>query len=468
MSQPSSFSVRSTDFAFSSALLEASDDGPPRPGDVVDLSCSYVEPDEGPKPPESGEALVVSVSQKSIVLRLKEGESFRDGGAEVSVSSGSSLQICESSWIDAIEGTQLARPDPEGVAFSDEIIPPGLLGDLRASVQRLAEVEPVDYHPGSGTRVRDLVHPSLYPCIEGRSKISAPPPRAPEATRDRFGRPFEGSRFQWLPTPFKIDDAGAVVIDGYINNLDRSRHGALYGHLAALFSSALPLIEAVLGYVDATRFFVDGDDDEGELPDPSETEPTRVAPRSVRGRELQIIPKIVEYRLGAGEVHEGVWHVEGMSHEHIVATCVVILERDECLEGGSLSFKRAYTPEEAGHIFWHINQCRPAPVERLVEQATVPLGTVGTPAGRVLVFPNSHIHKLNALTVAQGADEGRRRVVVFWVVDPDVRITSTREVPPQQGVLPRDEALAVRLELMKERSLHKSSFNPRAVSLCEH
>jgi len=468
MSQPSSFSVRSTDFAFSSALLEASDDVPPRPGDVVDLEFSYIEPGEGPKPPESGAALVVSVSPQSIVLRIKEGESFRDGGAEVSVSGGSSLQISESPWIDAIESDQQGRPDPEGVAFSDDALPPGFFGEIRASVQRLAEVEPVDYHPGSGTRVRDLVHPSLYPYIEGRSKVSAPLPGATVDTRDRFGRPFEGSRYQWLPTPFKIDDAGGVVIDGYINNLDRARHGVLYEHLATLFSSVLPLIEAVLGYVDATRFFVDGDDDESSLPDPSETAPTRVAPRSVRGRELQVIPKIVEYRLGAGEVHEGVWHVEGMSHEHIVATCVVVLERDECLQGGSLSFKRAYTPEEAGHLFWHINQCRPAPVERLVEQATVPLGTVGTPAGRVLVFPNSHIHKLNALTVAQGADEGRRRVVVFWVVDPDVRIPSTREVPPQQGVLPREEALSVRLELMKERSLHKSSFNPRVVSLCEH
>jgi hypothetical protein len=104
----------------------------------------------------------------------------------------------------------------------------------------------------------------------------------------------------------------------------------------------------------------------------------------------------------------------------------------------------------------------------IVDEGTIPLGTVETPAGRVLVFPNSHIHRLNALRLRPGAEEGRRRVIVFWIVDPDVYIPSTREVPPQQGILPHEEALAVRLELMEERRLHKTSFNPRAVNLCEH
>ena len=59
-------------------------------------------------------------------------------------------------------------------------------------------------------------------------------------------------------------------------------------------------------------------------------------------------------------------------------------------------------------------------------------------------------------------------MIVFWVVDPNVRLVSTREVAPQQTVIPKDEALAVRLELMEERKRHKQSLNVRAVSLCEH
>ncbi len=104
----------------------------------------------------------------------------------------------------------------------------------------------------------------------------------------------------------------------------------------------------------------------------------------------------------------------------------------------------------------------------MVDEGTVPLGRIATPTGRLLVFPNSHIHKLSELSVAPGVAEARRRVIVFWLVDPNVSLPSTRDVPPQQGVIPHDEALAIRLALMEERKRHKQSLNVRAVSLCEH
>ncbi|KAL7515318.1 hypothetical protein ACHAXN_012783 [Cyclotella atomus] len=41
-----------------------------------------------------------------------------------------------------------------------------------------------------------------------------------------------------------------------------------------------------------------------------------------RGNRLQVITKIVDYELKPGQRHEGVWHVEGMSHEEIVLTAL--------------------------------------------------------------------------------------------------------------------------------------------------
>jgi hypothetical protein len=35
-------------------------------------------------------------------------------------------------------------------------------------------------------------------------------------------------------------------------------------------------------------------------------------------------------------------------------------------------------------------------------------------------------------------------------------------------VIPHEDALRMRLELMEERRLHKQTLNPRAISLCEH
>ena len=371
-----------------------------------------------------------------------------------------------------------SRSDPDGVAYADGLIDDDLVPALNEDVQRLIDTEPVDYHPGSGTRVRDLVHPSLYPYVEGLS-VADPPipdPSVPRPLCDRFGRPFEDSDYQWLPTPFSIDADGFVEIPHYINNLDRARHSSLYDHLASLFSAALPLVESVVGYLDCSPFFIaDGETEEYDLPysndyRPSERSGKPAEPTRLRGRELLVIPKLVEYRLEAGgETHEGVWHVEGMSHEHIVATCVYILHRDDAMAGGSLLFKRAYTQTEAARMYYGMRQDPPTPISTMVKEGTIPIGRLDTPQGRLIVFPNSHIHKLTELTVTGDAKEATRRVIVFWVVDPNItELATTREVAPQQEKISREEALRIRLELMEERKRHKQTLNVRAVSLCEH
>ncbi len=449
-----------TDFAFVEELLTFGDGYVPQPGDVVDQDGLAT---TGGQPVPNGSVTVVASTEDTVSLRDAEG-----GEHEVAASSW--LYVTESPTISGVWDKHLRRDDPDGVAYADDIVDPALAKRLRADVRRLLE-EPADYHPGSGTKVRDLVHPSLFPYIEDRSVLSTPvdsPAHEPD-THDRFGRPFERSRYQWLPTPFAVAEDGTVRALSYINNLDGERHPDTVQDLSVLLATALPLIESVVGYVEATSFWREGElDDESELPELDEPVRTKAPPVSLRGRELLVIPKIVEYRLGAGETHEGVWHVEGMSHEHIVATCLYVLDRDEALIGGRLQFKRPYTVEEAGRLFWSADQGRPPPVGVLVDEGTIPLGGVETPAGRLLVFPNSHIHKLNTLSLAPGATEGRRRIIVFWIVDPNVTIPSTREVAPQQGVIPREEALAARLELMDERRRHKQTLNVRVVNLCEH
>lgn len=458
--------AQTTDFAFVEELLTFGEGYSPQPGDVVRFDDGIETTDGEPFPGDH--ATVVKQGEDTLVLR------DQGSGRELEVPSDGYFYITESPTISGLWEQHLRRATPDGVAFADGLVPGALIERLRKDVKQLIDLEPVDYHPGSGTRVRDLVHPSLFPYIAGRSVLNNPAQgrsKGKEPSRDRFGRPFEGSRYQWLPTPFQIAADGSVRIDSYINNLDRARHAAAYDDLAALFATALPLIESVVGYVENTKFWVEDCEDidhEGDLPEKFDKK-QKPAPRaSLRDRELLVIPKIVEYRLGAGETHEGVWHVEGMSHEHIIATCVYVLDREPALLGGDLAFKRAYTIEEAGRLFWNVDQCRPAPLDHLVDEGTIPLGRVATPEGRLLVFPNSHIHKLSTLSVAAGASEARRRVIVFWIVDPSVQIPSTRDVPAQQGVLPREEALSIRLELMEERKRHKQTLNVRAVSLCEH
>ena len=360
---------------------------------------------------------------------------------------------------------------PDGVAWDDGAVPRELRERLQAHVDRLLAEERADYHPGTGTVVRDVVHPSLFPFVKGRTKLApgAKAPAEPKASeRDFWGRPYGGSKYQWLPTPFAVDKHGKVKILSYINNLDRNVYPEVYDDLAELFGVMLPLFESVYGYAKSVAF-LDEEVGEHELPEGSvRRKPgTAPAPASLRGRTLQVITKIVEYRVGT-KPFESVWHVEGMSHENIMATAVYVLDREPALEGGELQLKRAYTQAEAGQLFWNVPQLRSEAMNDMIDEGVVPVGSLATPAGRLLVFPNSHIHQLTPMRATGGAKQATRRVIVAWLVNPERPIVSTREVRPQQGTMSLADAEKHRLALMKERKLHKQSLNVRAVSLCEH
>lgn len=360
---------------------------------------------------------------------------------------------------------------PDGVAWDDGAVARELRDRLAGHVERLLAEGRPDYHPGTGKHVRDVVHPSLFPFVKGRTKLAPgakAPPEPKPSERDFWGRPYERSKYQWLPTPIAVDRKGGVKILSYINNLDRNVYPEVYDDLAELLGVMLPRFESVYGYARSVAFHSE-EVGEHELPEgsPRRKRGKDPAPISLRGRTLQVITKIVEYRLGT-KPFESVWHVEGMSHENILATGVYVLDRDPAIEGGELQLKRAYTQDEAGLLFWNIPQCRSEAMDEMVERGVVPVGTLGMPAGRLLVFPNSHIHQLTPMRATGGATEAKRRVIVMWLVDPERPIVSTREVRPQQGTMARKDAETHRLALMKERKLHKQSLNVRAVSLCEH
>ncbi len=359
---------------------------------------------------------------------------------------------------------------PDGVAWSDTALGADLRQRLNGLFDALCE-EPADYHPGSNDTVRDLVHPSLYPYIHSGGQ-------APRTNReqvdgksvDRWGRPFEGSRYQWLPTDVDVSPSGEVTFLGPLNNLDAVAHPEAPGLLAELLAEALPLLESVYGYAEAFDPWDEREDDcEADLPelDGDAVFPAHVAPVSLAGRRIQVVPKLVQYELEGEQTADSVWHVEGMSHEHILGTVVCVINRDPGLTGGALRFQRGYTRGEAGEVFWGISQVRPAVVDQMVARKLLPLGSIDTPAGRMLAFPNSHVHRLTPMASETGAPV-RRRIVVFWLIDPALRIVSTSDVAPGWERMTWEEALAHRLELMEERRRHKQSHNLREISLCEH
>ena len=88
-------------------------------------------------------------------------------------------------------------------------------------------------------------------------------------------------------------------------------------------------------------------------------------------------------------------------------------------------------------------------------------------------------------SIVTGTSLARRRIVVFFLVNPLRRIVSTPEVTPQQiqtssveegstlkkrqvGGMTLEEAKIHRLALMKERKFTKQDWNVREIELCEH
>jgi len=190
-----------------------------------------------------------------------------------------------------------------------------------------------------------------------------------------------------------------------------------------------------------------------------------------------------------------------MSHEEIVATALYIVHRDDDIVGGDIMFKRAFHKDEARYIFSNVLQCRPPTQENIIQSGLMPLGKVETLAKRMIAFPNSHVHKVSTIrnvatsaataaaaaqtttdetamddddnSVTSGVDKKqKRRIIAFFLINPDKRIVSTKEVPPQQsyagGTMTYDDACVHRLELMKERKYTKQDWNVREIELCEH
>ena len=147
---------------------------------------------------------------------------------------------------------------------------------------------------------------------------------------------------------------------------------------------------------------------------------------------------------------------------------IYFIDRDAELTGGDLRFKRAIHVEERAQFIGNIIQCRPIVVDDFAQTGYRPLGRFPTEEGYLLVFPNCHIHKIAKIVNESTTKAASRRIIVFFFVNPEKKIISTREVAPQQGVIRDRSAKKYRLELMAERKYNKDKLNVRDLELCEH
>ncbi|BDD57675.1 hypothetical protein MAP00_003021 [Monascus purpureus] len=284
-----------------------------------------------------------------------------------------------------------------GVVKSDTAVPKDVQQALKEAAQPLEDVpeEQKDYHPNSDNQVLDLVHPSLFPVIYGRSRILSDgligrddcfgyigqgevlkePPLEERGLQDTYQDrysscdPFSG-KFQWMPCDVKFTEEGGCRIASYINNLHPQKNRGLYGVIERILAQTIPLWDVVLTHVENEYKRIeyyqvnyldhpepepvqdDGDDyweryseresrRPIEIPEPDEFEPSQVTPcKKINLRErfaetgLQVIVKLANIELTPEkpEYDGGSWHVEGQLNEHICASAVYYYDIENITE----------------------------------------------------------------------------------------------------------------------------------------
>ncbi|KAI0858284.1 hypothetical protein F4860DRAFT_517014 [Xylaria cubensis] len=182
------------------------------------------------------------------------------------------------------------------------------------------------------------------------------------------------------------------------------------------------------------------------LPEPNSFEEIDYSPRSkllenfcLRG--LQIIVKMVSIELTPDKPNypAGSWRVEGQMNEHICATALYYLD-SENVTTSHLDFRMLSDPDliiQKAEFLGNEDQLewleRVHGTELYYYNARVQnYGSVETPEGRFLAFPNVFQHRVSSFQLVDPTKPGHRRYIALLLVDPHTRIISTANVPPQQ------------------------------------
>jgi hypothetical protein len=158
------------------------------------------------------------------------------------------------------------------IVKSDSLVTPELHAALREAFARLQadSSSSPDWHPWTGKTVQDLVHPSMYPLVYGRSLFIPDEvvgvedaidkwagkgeviPRRPEWGEERGGQTLRlsalkvpdsywSTTYQWLPANVKFTADGDVRFTSYINNLHPNKYPDIYRTIEKLLKIGLPM-----------------------------------------------------------------------------------------------------------------------------------------------------------------------------------------------------------------------------------
>ncbi|KAI9219270.1 hypothetical protein BC828DRAFT_174884 [Blastocladiella britannica] len=154
---------------------------------------------------------------------------------------------------------------------------------------------------------------------------------------------------------------------------------------------------------------------------------------ALKGRQCQVITKLANIHLTPEdpEYAGGSWHIEGMENEQIVATALYYYDMDNVTES-KLAFRaRVRAPEYQQSDFFGIESIYG--LNGGVGILAQPRGHITARAGRAVAFPNLYHHQVQRFRLADPTRPGHRKIVAFFLIDPELRIPSSARVAPQRA-----------------------------------
>ncbi|KAJ7499600.1 hypothetical protein FB451DRAFT_1118690 [Mycena latifolia] len=384
----------------------------------------------------------------------------------------------------------------DAIWYSDRLISNEISDRLRAAVAELEDVpdDLKDWHPSYIPAILDLVHPSLYPIIYGRTRSGSTLVKPP--TRDgseTYASNSISPDFCWLPSDFSVDatDGSVTLVSSYINNLDPTKHKPHYHLIDSVLTSFIPLFERVLSqtngqdrdlYRDVTpgsgrimvertfgtwsgysnkysgitvpciwdagqplSYYTDGMTDEEydkkcqaapkRLPE-AHTEYTgdlekTITPYSLRGRTIQCIVKLANIHL----TPENPEYKGGSWHvegmvNEHIVASGIYYYEEENISESRLAFRVTTSPP----VYHDQDDEMCMDILYGNSHCCQDLGSIATSAGRALAWPNIYQHRVAPFKLIDPTKPGHRKILAIFLVDPSIApIPSATTVPPQQA-----------------------------------
>ncbi|TVY87033.1 hypothetical protein LAWI1_G007198 [Lachnellula willkommii] len=352
------------------------------------------------------------------------------------------------------------------VVKSDELVSSELQAELRNAFDKLQADQKAspDWHPNSNDMVQDLLHPSMYPLVYGRTKagkgevIEKDDEKPNPDSRYNYGiggsmlpPSFWSDTYQWLPSNIAFQGDGSVKFTSYINNLHPNKYPDIYRTIEKLVERALPAwdqcLARAINYKGKTgagrttsRFSkpAEPDDSNPENWDPSHPEPIELVILQFTKRKdgLELLMSSVNREKktdssdsqGSVDLEEGSDESDESDDEYESKRERIWREIRRPVQLQPDPFENIedfYAPNEKARLS---EKFKNKGLQIIVKMASIEL----TPEKPDFPVGGWHPTSRISLPLADPTKPGHRRFIALWLVDPHVRIISTANVPPRQ------------------------------------